>query len=79
MPGVTGGAWWQLLTNAFVHVDLMHIGFNMLALWFLGPQLEAALGRTRFLVLYVGSALSASAMVLWFAPAAGFTRGSPET
>ena len=58
VPGVDDGAYWQLITSAFTHVEVWHIGFNMLALWFLGPQLEAALGRTRFLVLYFGSALT---------------------
>ena len=75
-PGVDDGAVWQLLTNAFTHVEVWHIGFNMLALWFLGPQLEAALGRTRFLVLYLGSALTASTVVFWFAPVAAFTLGA---
>ncbi|GAB2775653.1 rhomboid family intramembrane serine protease [Nocardioides salsibiostraticola] len=65
LPGVVDGAYWQLITNAFVHVDLTHIGFNMLMLYFFGPQLEALLGRTRFLALYVLSALTASALVYW--------------
>ncbi len=65
LPGVVDGAYWQLITNAFVHIDLTHIGFNMLMLYFFGPQLEALLGRARFLALYVLSALSASALVYW--------------
>ena len=64
--GVATGAWWQLLTSVFTHVDLWHIGFNMLALYVLGPQLEAVLGRTRFLAVYLLSGLSGSAMVYWF-------------
>jgi membrane associated rhomboid family serine protease len=62
--GVASGAWWQLLTSAFTHVDLVHIGFNMLALWFLGPQLEGVLGRGRFLLVYLGSAFTASAAIM---------------
>lgn len=58
--GLFDGAWWQLLTSAFTHLDATHIAFNMLALWVLGPQLERLLGRGRFLVLYVVSALSGS-------------------
>ena len=38
IDGVADGAYWQLLTSMFTHVQLMHIGFNMLALWFLGPS-----------------------------------------
>ena len=52
LPGVNDGAWWQLVTNMFAHVEILHIAFNMLALWVLGPQLELAVGRSRsFLVL----------------------------
>ena len=56
---------WQLLTSAFTHLDLWHIGFNMVALWVLGPQLEVVLGRTRFLAVYLLSALSGSVCVYW--------------
>ncbi|MGI8524313.1 MAG: rhomboid family intramembrane serine protease, partial [Nocardioides sp.] len=66
LPGVSDGAWWQLLTSVFTHVAIIHIGFNMLALWFLGPQLEQVLGRVRFLALYLLSGLAGSALVYWF-------------
>ena len=68
VDGVASGAVWQLLTSMFTHVDLMHIGFNMLALWFLGPQLEATIGRLRFLALYLLSGLTGSAFVYWLSP-----------
>jgi membrane associated rhomboid family serine protease len=74
--GVSDGAYWQLVTSMFTHVDVWHIGFNMLALWFLGPQLEAAVGRTRFLTLYLLSGLTGSAFVYWLAPASGTTLGA---
>ncbi len=64
--GVSSGAWWQILTSAFTHSDLIHIAFNMFALWILGPQLERLLGRARFLALYLVSALVASAFVMLF-------------
>ncbi len=57
-PGVAEGAYWQLLTSAFTHIEIFHIGMNMLALWFLGPSLERALGRVRFLAVYLISALA---------------------
>jgi membrane associated rhomboid family serine protease len=68
VEGVVDGAWWQLVTSMFTHVDLMHIAFNMLALWFLGPQLEAVVGRARFLALYLLSGLMGSAFVYWLTP-----------
>jgi membrane associated rhomboid family serine protease len=68
LPGVADGAYWQLITSAFTHEAVLHIGFNMLALYALGPQLEAVLGRARFLALYLLSALAGSAFVYWAAP-----------
>ena len=74
--GVSDGAYWQLVTSAFTHVEIWHIGFNMLALWFLGPQLELAIGRARFLALYLISALAGSTLVYWVAPVDGSTLGA---
>ena len=76
LPGVTDGAYWQLLTAGFTHVTIFHIGFNMFALWVIGPQLEAALGRSRFLALYLLSLLAGSAVVLWAAPQYQLTLGA---
>ncbi len=55
-----------MFTAAFLHSPnfLLHIAFNMYALWILGQSLEPALGRTRFLVLYLLSALGGSVGVL---------------
>ena len=64
VTGVADGAWWQLVTSMFTHVEVLHIGFNMLALYFLGPMLEAVLGRTRFLALYLVSGIAGSAAVM---------------
>jgi membrane associated rhomboid family serine protease len=76
VPGVADGAWWQLLTSAFTHIELWHIGFNMLALWILAPQLELAVGRARFLALYLLSALAGSTLVYWLADPQGSTLGA---
>lgn len=65
VSGVADGAYWQLATSVFSHVEVWHIGFNMLALYFLGPQLESILGRARFLAVYLLSGLAASTAVLW--------------
>jgi membrane associated rhomboid family serine protease len=64
-PGVADGAYWQLLTSAFTHVEIWHIAVNMLSLWILGPQLETILGRTRFVALYLVSGLAGSVTVYW--------------
>lgn len=64
--GVAGGAYWELFTSMFTHVSLLHIGFNMLALWLFGPQLELVFGRVRFLALYFLSGLAGSAFIYAF-------------
>ncbi|CAM3814498.1 rhomboid family intramembrane serine protease [Nocardioides marinus] len=76
VPNVADGAWWQVLTSGFAHVSLLHIGFNMLALWILGPQLEQLFGRARFLSLYLLSLLAGSAAVLWLSPEYQATLGA---
>ena len=48
-PGVADGAWWQLLTSAFTHVEIWHVAMNMFALFLFGPALEGIVGRARFL------------------------------
>ncbi|KOG64723.1 Rhomboid family protein [Streptomyces griseoflavus] len=60
--GVAEGEWYRLLTAVFLHQTPMHIIFNMLSLWWLGPPLEAAFGRVRFLALYLLSGLGGSAL-----------------
>lgn len=60
---------WRFLTAAFLHStgNIAHIAFNMIALWSVGPFLEASLGRWRFLALYLLSAVGGSVMVLLLA------------
>lgn len=57
---------WRFLTGALLHSPsrIFHIAFNMYALWVVGSQLEFLLGRWRFIVLYVLSALGGNVMVL---------------
>lgn len=62
--GIVDGEWYRLLTATFMHVNVLHIGLNMLALYMLGTQLEPLLGRSRFLTLYLLSALGGSAASL---------------
>lgn len=65
---VARGEWYRLLTAAFLHGGLLHIGFNMFALLAFGPQVEAALGRVRFLALYLVAALGGSALSYLLGP-----------
>ena len=74
--GVADGAWWQLLTSAFTHVEIWHVAMNMFALFVFGPALEAIIGRARFLGVYLVSALASSVMVLYLAGADSSTVGA---
>lgn len=65
--GVVEGEWYRLVTSMFTHEAIWHIAFNMLSLWWLGGPLEAALGRARYLTLYLISGLAGSALTLLLA------------
>jgi len=55
---------WRFLTTAFLHASVLHILFNMLALYWVGRSIEPVLGHWRFAVLYLLSAVGGSAAVL---------------
>jgi len=65
---VADGEWWRLVTSAFLHANLVHLAFNMLMLWWFGQALESALGRGRFVGIYLVSALAGSAGALLLSP-----------
>ncbi len=67
-PRVAEGEPYRLLTSGFLHASLIHIGFNMLLLFFIGRLLEPALGTTRFVVLYFASLLCGSLGVMIVQP-----------
>src|SRR5487761_714543 len=55
---------WQLVTYAFLHEGILHIFFNMFALYMFGPALEQYWGARRFLVYYFVCAIAAGATQL---------------
>ncbi len=65
VPGVSSGAWWQIVTSVFTHLQLTHLLLNMVSLFIIGPIIERVLGRTRFLALYGVAGLAGSASVMW--------------
>jgi len=58
--GVADGELYRLITGGFLHAGLMHLGFNMFALYFLGRVLEPSIGTPRFLAVYFASLLAGS-------------------
>ena len=76
--GVGAGQWYRLITNAFLlNAPLpLHILFNMWALAYVGPQLERLLGRTRFLALYLLSAVGGSVLFYLVGPPTQLSLGA---
>jgi membrane associated rhomboid family serine protease len=53
---------WTLVTYLFVHAGILHLAFNLIALYFFGPPVEARLGPRRFLAFYLACGLGAAAL-----------------
>jgi len=72
-PGIQDGQYWRLVSNAFMHYGLLHIGLNMYGLWILGGVLEPYVGTVRFGMIYLISTLTASlgALLINQGPSAG--------
>jgi len=66
--GVAYGEWWRIVSSGFLHANLLHIGFNMWVLYYLGVMLEPALGRARFALVYAVSLLCGSFGALLVSP-----------
>lgn len=75
IEGVSGGAWWQVLTANLTHYQLFHIGLNMLFLFWIGPIVEGPLGRARFLAACLVTGLTSSAAVMWLSGSHSQTMG----
>jgi len=69
-PLVATGDWERLITAAFLHYGPIHLGMNMLALWWIGRPLENWLGPVRYLLLYLVAGLAGSAGALIANPTA---------
>ena len=63
---VAQGESWRLLSSVFLHSGVVHLGFNMISLYFLGSFVEVAFGRARFLALYLLSGLAGGVAYLYF-------------
>jgi membrane associated rhomboid family serine protease len=66
IPRIHDGQYYRLITSAFLHVSLLHIASNMIALAIVGPPLERLMGMRRFAATYLLGALGGSALVYAF-------------
>ena len=57
---VKAGKVYLLLTSTFLHASILHLGFNMYALYVIGNQVETFIGKTKFLIIYLVSGITAS-------------------
>jgi rhomboid protease GluP len=66
---IANGQFWRLITPVFLHGGPLHIGFNMYALFILGPGLERYFGHGRFFVLYFVSGYAGNVLSFMFSAA----------
>lgn len=59
-PLIKNGEIYRLITGGFLHANLMHLIFNMYALYLIGTQMESFMGKKKYLALYLFSLMSSS-------------------
>lgn len=65
-PLTTGGEWWRLIACTFVHIGILHLAFNMWALWDSGQLTERLFGNVWFAVVYLFAGVAGGfASMLW--------------
>ena len=64
LHAVVGFEPWQLITYAFLHANLVHIGLNMWALFLFGPDVERTLGARHYILMYFAAVVSAALVQL---------------
>ena len=67
-PLVKQGQWWRVLSCSFVHIGVMHLLFNMMAMYYFGAPLEVFQGKWRLAFFYFFSVVTASLASLWWDP-----------
>ncbi len=65
-PLIRAGEYYRLLTGTFLHANILHLGFNCYALYVIGTQLESYLGKLRYAIIYLFSAITGSLFSMIF-------------
>lgn len=66
-PSIRNGEYYRLLTGVFIHANIFHLATNCYSLYVLGSQIESYLGKTKYIVIYLLSAISGSLFSMIFA------------
>ncbi|MDR3587018.1 MAG: rhomboid family intramembrane serine protease [Desulfosporosinus sp.] len=66
---IQAGQVWRLLASTFIHIGIIHLVFNLYALWALGPVTEESFGHRQFLMIYILSGLGGSIASFLFSTA----------
>jgi membrane associated rhomboid family serine protease len=75
-PAVGHGQYYRIVTSMFLHFNVIHIAFNMYALFLIGTPLEIALGRVRYLALYFLAGIGGSVLTMINGPIAEEASGA---
>lgn len=67
-PLIYLGEWWRLITCNFLHGGLIHLAFNMYALYIIGYQIEMVYGRVKYIIIYAASGIGSSLLSYYLAP-----------
>lgn len=75
-PVVREGEYYRLITSMFLHGNILHLAFNMYALYILGSQLEGVLGKVKYFIIYMVAGLSGSILSMMFNGASAGSLGA---
>lgn len=67
-PLIVNGEWWRFFTPIFLHIGMIHLVMNTIALYFLGTAVEKIYGKLRFLFIFILSGFSGSLASFLFSP-----------
>ncbi|MGH2427561.1 MAG: rhomboid family intramembrane serine protease [Candidatus Limnocylindria bacterium] len=65
---VADGEWWRVITSAFFHLGLLHLGMNMYVLYLYGPVVEQMYGHVEYLAIYLLCAAGGSVLTILVDP-----------
>lgn len=65
-PLIKNGDYYRLITSAFLHIGVIHLLVNSYALYVIGPQVENFFGKTKYIIIYISSAVFGNLLSMLF-------------